>query len=195
MVDWIGFGAVLQNDYLLPNLTVRETLRFAADLRLPRSMREADKSARVEEVILELGLKECANTRIGSDLVRGVSGGEKRRVSVAVQLLTDPSLLFLDEPTTGLDSFSALNLMEALVKLARQNRTIIVSIHQPRSDIFRLFDSVLLLSRGQPIYFGPRRRMVKYFEAEPLRLVCPRTTNPGLKTPNQTASHAFRVPK
>src|SRR3978361_75425 len=93
---------VKQEDVLLPCLTVRETLQYAAELRLPNP--PAERRQIVEEVILELGLKECANTRIGSTEKKGCSGGEKRRVSIAVQMLSNPSVLFLDEPTTGLDA-------------------------------------------------------------------------------------------
>jgi ABC-type multidrug transport system ATPase subunit len=92
---------VQQMDYLMPYLTVRETLRYAAELRLDASLSKTEKYELVEEVILELGLKECANTLIGDDWRKGISGGERRRVSVGCQLLINPSIIFLDEPTTG----------------------------------------------------------------------------------------------
>eukprot|EP00742_Colponemidia_sp_Colp-10_P008391 GILJ01009087.1.p1 GENE.GILJ01009087.1~~GILJ01009087.1.p1 ORF type:complete len:1288 (-),score=160.00 GILJ01009087.1:132-3968(-) len=168
-------GYVTQHDYLLPNLTVRETLRFAAMLRLPNDMPRDFKYKKVEDVIMELGLKDCADTMIGSESRRGVSGGEKRRVSIAVQMLTNPSVLFLDEPTSGLDSFTALNIVQTLLKLARKGLTVICSIHQPRSTIFELFDSVILLSRGDIVYSGPQRAMESYFLS--LGYTCPALTN------------------
>jgi ABC-type multidrug transport system ATPase subunit len=168
---------VKQGDFLLPHLTCRETLQFAARLRLPAELSDEEREQRVEEVITELGLKDCADTRVGNEYARGLSGGEKRRVSIGVQLLTDPKLLILDEPTTGLDSFTAHNLVEYLVKLAAQGRTIICSIHQPRSDIFQLFDSIMLLARGHIVYSGPTSGVVSHFEK--LGVPCPEHTNPA----------------
>ncbi|TPX58866.1 hypothetical protein PhCBS80983_g02858 [Powellomyces hirtus] len=154
---------VQQNDQLLPYLTVRETLRYAARLRLPNDMSREDKYKLVENVILELGLKECADTIIGDDRRKGCSGGEKRRVSVGVQLLLNPSVIFMDEPTTGLDAFTSLSLVETLVSLCRKGRTICVSIHQPRSDIFELFDYIVLLTRGDLVYSGRRADVLDHF--------------------------------
>ncbi len=132
--------------------SVRETLNTAAALRLPAGLSDDAIRDRVDAVIWALGLKDVADTRIGSEMQRGISGGEKRRVSIGVQLLTDPQLLVLDEPTTGLDSFTSHNLAQHLVQLARQGKTVILSIHQPRSDIFHLFDDILLLARGHIVY-------------------------------------------
>ena len=126
---------VMQNDVLLPTLTVRETLRYAADLRLPPPTTAEERQRIVEEVILELGLKECADTKIGNNARKGCSGGEKRRTSLGVQMLANPSLLFLDEVTTGLDATSAYQLVRTLKMLASKGRTIILTIHQPRSEL------------------------------------------------------------
>lgn len=139
---------VIQQDILLPTLTVRETLTYAAQLRLPSSVTQSERKQLVEEVIAELSLKEAAETRIGNHAHKGCSGGEKRRTSLGVQLLSNPSLLWLDEPTTGLDSTSAYQVVKTLQNLARKGRTIIVTIHQPRSEIWNLFDNVILLTRG-----------------------------------------------
>ncbi|KAJ3150751.1 hypothetical protein HK101_001925 [Irineochytrium annulatum] len=154
---------VQQQDSLLPYLTVRDTLKYAARLRLPRTMSSAEKDALVESVILELGLKECASTLIGDEWRKGISGGEKRRVSVGVQLLLNPSVIFMDEPTTGLDSFSARSLVETLSHLCARGRTIVISIHQPRSDIFTAFDHITLLTRGRLAYSGPRAGVFGHF--------------------------------
>ncbi|KAH7355578.1 ABC transporter-like protein [Pyrenochaeta sp. MPI-SDFR-AT-0127] len=154
---------VIQQDILLPTLTVRETLTYAAQLRLPSSVTQVERKQLVEEVILELGLKEAADTRIGNHAHKGCSGGEKRRTSIGVQLLSNPSLLWLDEPTTGLDSTSAYQIVKTLQNLARKGRTIIVTIHQPRSEIWNLFDNVVLLTRGNPAYAGSAKTCLAYF--------------------------------
>lgn len=168
---------VRQDDRLLPHLTVRETLVFVAKLRLPTHFTKAQRDKRVDDVIAELRLRQCAHTRVGNDYVRGVSGGERRRVSIAVQLLWNPGILILDEPTSGLDSFTAHNLVITLSRLARGNRLVLLSVHQPRSDIFQLFDLVVLLSSGSAVYCGPARDMVPYFTA--LGYPCPRYCNPS----------------
>ncbi|KAL7877559.1 hypothetical protein SRHO_G00042020 [Serrasalmus rhombeus] len=168
---------VRQDDRLLPHLTVRETLLFVAQLRLPTHFSQAQKDQRVNDVIAELRLRQCANTRVGNDYIRGVSGGERRRVSIAVQLLWNPGILILDEPTSGLDSFTAHNLVITLSRLARGNRLVLLSVHQPRTDIFQLFDLVVLLSSGSAVYCGPAKDMVSYFTS--LGYPCPRYCNPS----------------
>ncbi|XP_039995896.1 ATP-binding cassette sub-family G member 8 [Xiphias gladius] len=168
---------VRQDDRLLPHLTVRETLVFVAKLRLPSHFTQAQRDQRVDDVIAELRLRQCAHTRVGNDYVRGVSGGERRRVSIAVQLLWNPGILILDEPTSGLDSFTAHNLVITLSRLARGNRVVLLSVHQPRSDIFQLFDLIVLLSSGSAVYCGAARDMVPYFTA--LGYPCPRYCNPS----------------
>ncbi|XP_069787159.1 ATP-binding cassette sub-family G member 8 isoform X2 [Narcine bancroftii] len=167
---------VRQDDRLLPFLTVRETLAFVAKLRLPRDFSEEQRNKRIEDVIAELRLRQCANTKVGNYLTRGVSGGERRRVSIGVQLLWNPGILILDEPTSGLDSFTAHNLVMTLSRLARGNRLILMSIHQPRSDIFHLFDLVVLLSSGLTTYCGPARDMIPYFTS--MGYPCPKYCNP-----------------
>ncbi|XP_029414478.1 ATP-binding cassette sub-family G member 8 isoform X2 [Nannospalax galili] len=168
---------VRQHDQLLPNLTVKETLAFVAQMRLPRTFSQAQRDKRVEDVIAELRLRQCANTRVGNTYVRGVSGGERRRVSIGVQLLWNPGILILDEPTSGLDSFTAHNLVRTLSRLAKGNRLVLISLHQPRSDIFRLFDLVLLMTSGTPIYLGAAQHMVHYFTE--IGHPCPRYSNPA----------------
>ncbi|KAI8628123.1 hypothetical protein F5Y19DRAFT_439705 [Xylariaceae sp. FL1651] len=166
------------DDALLPSLTVRETLRFAAGLRLPSWMSKQEKCQRAEEVLLKMGLKDCADNLIGSDLVKGISGGEKRRVSIAVQILTDPRVLLLDEPTSGLDAFTANSIIEVLQGLAKEGRTLVLTIHQARSDLFKSFGNVLLLARGgSPGYSGAAKDMLGYFSS--LGYQCPQHTNPA----------------
>ncbi|NWQ76991.1 ABCG8 protein, partial [Columbina picui] len=168
---------VRQDDRLLPHLTVRETLLFVAKLRLPKYFSDSQRKKRVEDVIAELRLCQCANTRVGNEYLRGVSGGERRRVSIGVQLLWNPGILILDEPTSGLDSFTAHNLVITLSRLARGNRLVLLSLHQPRSDIFQLFDLVLLMTSGVTVYSGTARDMVQYFTE--LGYPCPRFSNPA----------------
>lgn len=164
-IDAIRSAYVTQTDILLPTLTARETLQYSADLRLPPPSTSAERRRVVEEVIMELGLKEAADTRVGSTLHRGLSGGEKRRVSIGVQMLANPSVLFLDEPTTGLDASSAFQLVRTLKNLAAKGRTVIVTIHQPRSEIWGLFDNLILLSRGgSPVYSGPVAESLPWFD-------------------------------
>ncbi|KAG4026291.1 hypothetical protein MFRU_042g00200 [Monilinia fructicola] len=166
------------DDALLPSLTVRETLHFAAGLRLPSFMTKDQKIRRAEDVLLKMGLKDCADNLIGSDLIKGISGGEKRRVTIAVQILTDPRVLLLDEPTSGLDAFTASSIMEVLQGLAQEGRTLILTIHQSRSDTFKHFGSVLLLARGgYPVYAGKGSEMILHFDT--LGHPCPTTTNPA----------------
>uniref|UniRef100_A0A803XUJ5 ATP-binding cassette sub-family G member 8 n=1 Tax=Meleagris gallopavo TaxID=9103 RepID=A0A803XUJ5_MELGA len=168
---------VRQDDRLLPHLTVRETLLFIAKLRLPACFSDSQRQKRVEDVIAELRLRQCANTRVGNEYLRGISGGERRRVNIGVQLLWNPGILILDEPTSGLDSFTAHNLVITLSRLARGNRLVLLSLHQPRSDIFQLFDLVLLMTSGVTIYSGTARDMVQYFTE--LGYPCPRYSNPA----------------
>uniref|UniRef100_A0A8D0DZB5 ATP-binding cassette sub-family G member 8 n=1 Tax=Salvator merianae TaxID=96440 RepID=A0A8D0DZB5_SALMN len=168
---------VRQDDRLLPNLTVRETLLFIAKLRLPKMFSDSQREKRVEDVIAELRLRQCADTRVGNQYIRGVSGGERRRVSIGVQLLWNPGILIFNDPTSGLDSFTAHNLVVTLSRLARGNRLVLLSVHQPRSDIFQLFDLVLLMSSGLTIYSGAAQDMVSYFTQ--IGYPCPTYSNPA----------------
>ena len=140
---------VQQDDVLFSLQTVRETLLNAAKLRLPKHVTLNEKRERVDALIAELGLSKAEHTHIGDSKVRGVSGGERKRTNIGVELVQDPSLLFLDEPTSGLDSFQAQNVIETLKILCHHGATVILSIHQPRSSIFALFDHLILLSEGR----------------------------------------------
>lgn len=156
-------------------MTVRECLTFAARLKLDGT--EDEKIERVNSLITLLKLTKCQNTRIGGPLVKGVSGGERKRTSIGVELITQPSLIFLDEPTTGLDSFTATSVMETLGNLARyENRTVISTIHQPNSDIFEMFDRLLLIARGKIIYQNKANLSVEYFTG--IGYPCPELSNP-----------------
>jgi ABC-type multidrug transport system ATPase subunit/ABC-type multidrug transport system permease subunit len=171
-------GLVAQQDHLLPSLTVLETLRYAARLRLPSEVSAAELERRVTDVVVELGLRDCAHSIVGSDTVKGVSGGEKRRLSIAVQMLTDPSVVLLDEPTSGLDAFTAFNVMRTVKRVAHSGRTVVATVHQPRADVLRLFDNVMFLSKSRIVYCGPARALELYCSSLPPTLLAP--CPPGL---------------
>ena len=168
---------VLQDDNLYPHLTVLETLTLAVTFFLPSTTTDAEKASLVDACIAELGLVKARDTCIGNDKVRGVSGGERKRASVAVQLISDPAVLFLDEPTSGLDSFQALSVMESMKDLAMNGRLVISVIHQPRSSIFSMFDRLLLLSEGRTMYSGPASEATDYFSLTGFR--CSSFFNPS----------------
>uniref|UniRef100_A0A7N0V1S6 ABC transporter domain-containing protein n=1 Tax=Kalanchoe fedtschenkoi TaxID=63787 RepID=A0A7N0V1S6_KALFE len=170
-------GFVTQDDILFPQLTVEETLLFAACLRLPGNMTRRQKFARVETIIKELGIERCRHTRVGGGFVKGISGGERKRTSIGYEILVDPSLLLLDEPTSGLDSTSANKLIQILQGVAKAGRTIIITIHQPSSKMFHMFDKLLLISEGHPVYYGAARDSMEYFSS--LRFIPEITMNPA----------------
>ncbi|KAJ6991090.1 ABC transporter G family member 5 [Populus alba] len=146
-------GYVTQKDTLFPLLTVEETLMFSAKLRL--RLPQDQLSSKVKFLMHELGLDHVAMTRVGDDRVRGISGGERRRVSIGVDVIHDPEVLLLDEPTSGLDSTSALQIIDMLKLMAEtRGRTIILSIHQPGFRIVKLFNSVLLMANGSVLHHG-----------------------------------------
>ncbi|KAL8137876.1 hypothetical protein V2J09_003877 [Rumex salicifolius] len=176
----LSFGTaayVTQDDNLIGTLTVRETISYSARLRLPDKMRWEEKRALIESTIMEMGLQDCADTVVGNWHLRGISGGEKRRVSIAVEILMRPRLLFLDEPTSGLDSASAFFVTQTLRGLSRGGRTVIASIHQPSSEVFELFDRLYLLSGGKTVYFGQASEAYEFFDQT--GFPCPTLRNPS----------------
>lgn len=170
-------GYVTQKDIITGTLTVRENLMFCANLRLPTSINPKDKVELVKKTISDLGLDSCADTKVGNDIIRGISGGEKKRACIAIELVTSPPVLFLDEPTTGLDASTANQAMRLLKRLANQGRTIVFSIHQPRYSIFKLFDSLTLLAKGRRVFHGPLSEALPYFEE--IGYTCAEHNNPA----------------
>ncbi|KAF5178590.1 Abc transporter g family member [Thalictrum thalictroides] len=160
-----SMGFVTQDDIMYPHLTVTETLFFTALLRLPNTLTNQEKARHAEEVILQLGLTKCKNSIIGETYERGISGGERKRVSIGQEMLINPSLLFLDEPTSGLDSTTAQRIVFTLWELARGGRTVVMTIHQPSSRLFYMFHKVLLLSDGNPLYLGKGAGVMDYFSS------------------------------
>ncbi|KAH9824442.1 hypothetical protein DFH28DRAFT_1163115 [Melampsora americana] len=176
-----SIGFVDQSDILPATATVREALLFAAKLKLPEDTSDEKRDLRVAEVIDSLGLAHVAHSRIGDDEVRGLSGGERRRLSIGLEMISRPSILFLDEPTSGLDSVSALrvvNVLKALSTNASQGcgTTIVCSIHQPSSQIYHSFDYICLLALGgRQIYCGETSGAVDFIASHGLE--CPQGYN------------------
>ena len=171
-------GYVMQDDLLNGNLTVLETLKYTAELRLPRSLSDAERLERVRSVMEQMGLTKVQDVIVGSPLKKGVSGGERKRLCVAMELLTKPLLLFLDEPTSGLDSVTALALCRKLRELAESKAcTVVCTIHQPQAKIFRLFQNLVLLKAGKIVYMGASEHALHFFEG--LGFKCPEYENPA----------------
>ncbi|KAI3462085.1 hypothetical protein Pfo_018748 [Paulownia fortunei] len=177
----LAFGTsayVTQDDTLMTTLTVREAVYYSALLQLPDSMSKSEKKERAEATIREMGLQDAINTRIGGWSVKGLSGGQKRRVSICIEILTRPKLLFLDEPTSGLDSAASYHVMSRIIKLAQQDRrTVVVSIHQPSGEVFELFHNLCLLSSGRMMYFGSASAANEFFASN--GFPCPSMRNPS----------------
>lgn len=171
-------GVVWQDDLLLSNLTVEETIYFVARLKTPASTSDVQVRTLVQETMAELGLLHIRDNLIGSALSNapGISGGERKRVAVAAELVVRPSLLLLDEPSSGLDSTTAFHLISTLQKLASLGHSIACVIHQPRTDIFKLFDHLLLLSKGRVIYDGEAACARQYLETIPTVVALPPET-------------------
>jgi ABC-type multidrug transport system ATPase subunit len=166
------------DDALIGSLTVRETLYFAARLSLSGSRSAAERVRRVNELLQAFGLTDQAGALIGTLVRKGISTGQKRRLSVAAQLLSAPKILFLDEPTSGLDSEASFNVMSFVRDVAKANNLIVVaSIHQPSTTTFELFDKLLLLSGGRPCYYGDTRDVKPYFDG--IGFPMPMLTNPA----------------
>ncbi|THU49045.1 hypothetical protein C4D60_Mb06t05440 [Musa balbisiana] len=169
---------VTQDDVLMTTLTVREAVYYSAQLQLPDSMSRAEKRGRAEATIREMGLESAMDTRIGGWASKGISGGQKRRVSICVELLTRPRLLFLDEPTSGLDSAASYHVMNRIALLARREAmTVVAAIHQPSSEVFELFHGLGLLAYGRTVYFGPPQMADEFFGSN--GFPCPSLSNPS----------------
>ena len=172
-------GYVEQFDLMYGLLTVQETIQFAADFKLPRELSPGEKRAIVDRVIALLGLTGVRHSRIGEEGKRGISGGEKKRVAIGIELVTFPGLLFLDEPTTGLDSTTAQNLIETLKGIAEQtSMTIILTIHQPRASILTLFTRIIFMAQGKLIFNGTMTACLEHFK-NILNISCPEHENPA----------------
>nr|QTW43725.1 ABCG-like protein 2 [Eurytemora affinis] len=171
-------GYVQQDDLFLGTLTVKENLVFQAMLRMDSIIPMEERMETVDHVIKTLGLVKSQNTMVGiPGQIKGLSGGEKKRLSVACEVLTNPALLFCDEPTSGLDSYMANSVVDTLLELAKLGRTVVCTIHQPSSLIFSKFDRLMLLTEGRIAYFGDANLAVQYFNR--IGYPCPLTYNPA----------------
>jgi len=162
-LKWMS-AYVMQDDLLNGQLTVEETLTYAAELRMDRGTPHTLIMERVEAVMHEMNVLHVRNVIIGTPLRKGISGGERKRVCVAMELLTRPLLLFLDEPTSGLDSVAALSLCTKLKELTdARTCTVMCTIHQPQAKIFKLFDNLVLMNKGHIVFQGPSSRATQFF--------------------------------
>lgn len=169
---------VMQDDLLHAELTVRETVKYAADLRLAGQMDAAARMQRQVDVLTLMGITHVADVIIGDTTRKGISGGERKRVCVAIELLTAPKLLFLDEPTSGLDSATSLSLIAALKNLTEEGIcTCVCTIHQPQKRIFELFDNLLLMKQGRIVYQGNAQKSLLFLEM--VGKPCPENVNPA----------------
>lgn len=161
-----SIGYVMQDDLFFSRLSVRETLQFTANIRLPTEVSKEERTTRIDNMLEALRLTRAQHTHIGDQMFnKGISGGERKRLNIANELLPDPPLLLGDECTSGLDSSSAFTVVELLKSLSHQGKTVICTIHQPSSQMFYLFDKVLLLSSGRVAYFGTPEAAPGYFSS------------------------------
>ncbi|KAJ2949989.1 hypothetical protein O0L34_g11322 [Tuta absoluta] len=163
---------ILQDDRLNPLFTVLELMKFAADMKLGHTFSEKLKLTVIRDILETLGLSTTEQTRCGN-----LSGGQRKRLSIAVELIDNPPVLYLDEPTTGLDSLSSVQCIEMLRNLARSGRTVVCTIHQPSASLYMMFDQVYILAEGMCVYHGSASNTVPYFAN--IGFQCPKYHNPA----------------
>uniref|UniRef100_A0A0U9HYG1 Putative ABCG protein n=1 Tax=Chrysomela populi TaxID=154003 RepID=A0A0U9HYG1_CHRPP len=163
---------ITQDDRLQPLFSVLESMRIAADLKLQVDVGRKKKEAIINNILEILGLQKTKNVRASQ-----LSGGQKKRLSIALELISNPMVMFLDEPTTGLDSSSCTMCIKLLKQLASEGRTIVCTIHQPSAMLFSFFDQVYVLAAGNCVYQGGTEKMVPFFQA--IGYPCPMYHNPA----------------
>ncbi|CAE7931947.1 ABCG14, partial [Symbiodinium sp. KB8] len=156
--------------------TARECLEFSAYLRLSRNVSKAKRDQLVDKLLADLHLEDSP-VIVGGPLKKGLSGGQQKRVAVGVELISNPQMLFLDEPLSGLDSYNAFTLMHTLNRLALTGVPVVMTLHQPSSEIYDLIDDVIFLFKGEVVYQGPRTNLVNHFNQ--LGFHCPQNHNPA----------------
>jgi ABC-type multidrug transport system ATPase subunit len=176
-------------------LTCAETLYYAAQLRLPQDFTAQERTERIEHAIALMGIGHCKDVIVGDTRKKGISGGERKRLCIAIELLSKPLLIFLDEPTSGLDSSTALTVTQALKNLAETGQcTVVCTIHQPQQKIFNLFDNLILLKKGKIVYQGGCQKCLGFLES--IGMPCPAGENPAdflLDVISPAASEGDRV--
>ncbi|KAK0255644.1 hypothetical protein B0A54_10963 [Friedmanniomyces endolithicus] len=170
-------GYVPQDDVLFPELTVRENILHSARIRLPASWRDGAIQDHVDSLIACLQLTHVQHSRVGDARAPVISGGQRKRVNIGMELAAAPMAIFLDEPTSGLDATSAATIMRLLKAISRLGVTTIAIIHQPREQIFYGFDQLLLLAQGRSVYSGATEDVQQYFEG--LGFAFPQRSNPA----------------
>ncbi|XP_066247718.1 protein scarlet [Euwallacea similis] len=184
-------GFMPQDDIFVGSLTVFEHMNVMANLKLDRRVTKLEKTTKIDAILGQLGLRKCRNTRIGAiGQYKGLSGGEKKRLAFATELLTDPPILFCDEPTTGLDSFSAQKIVSIMSRMSMSGTTVLCTIHQPSSVIFDMFTQLILVADGRIAYMGGRASAIDFFERHGFN--CPSSYSPAdffIKTLAMTPGH------
>eukprot|EP01133_Synstelium_polycarpum_P007883 gene7883-9254_t len=156
---------VQQEDNHIPCYTVGNTIKFSADLQMREGSTEQEKNDRVDDILKMLDLTHTRDTIIGSEFIRGISGGQRKRVSIGIELVKDANLYLMDEPTTGLDSTTSLSIMNSIREMVdTRNVSCLISLLQPGVDIAKLFDNLMIISGGEMAYFGPMTSAISYFE-------------------------------
>lgn len=154
---------ISQEPNFFPHMTVKETLDFRVDLKLGNKLGKSARNDVVASLIDLMGLTKSIDTIVGNAKVRGISGGERKRLSIACEMISSPPVIFMDEPTSGLDSYQASQVVQYLRKLADSGKTIVTVIHQPSQQIFSMFDDLLLISEGRLMYYGEIEKVRTYF--------------------------------
>lgn len=165
---------IMQDDHLQPLLTVQETMEFTASLKISSKVSHEDKQKRIEAILRNLGIYECRHV-----LTSKISGGQRRRLSIAVELIHNPTVMFLDEPTSGLDEVTSRQIINLLSKLAEEGKTIVCTIHQPSATILQVFDHLYCMVDGFCTYQGTVDGMLPFLEALDPPLKCPDYHNPA----------------
>ncbi|KAE8993591.1 hypothetical protein PR003_g22542 [Phytophthora rubi] len=169
---------VSQDMAFLGSFSVLETLQIAAGLGLPSHVPILTRESRVQDVIDAMGLRACMHANVGDIFHKGISSGQRKRLGIAVELLSDPALILLDEPTSGLDASSARSVMQHIERLCQEDgKNVICTIHQPSSSVFEMLTNLVILSDGELVYFGPAAAALTHFFS--MGYVCPMYSNPA----------------